>query len=192
MRSHFCKSSVPAIFLLLNGVANYLNYELWSHVWLFSSLFFSSCEACQHYCFQLVYVLVAEIIFCKTVSNIRNTGRLTNMYSEMQWHSYVKKSPYQRAVMVCIKYFLIESLKIHSLNCKLFSSLSFQIDFLSEGTFTSPERKCILSLTQVILLNNISLQHLHFTKTSSVFISLDFRVSVEFASLHWLLAIQWT
>lgn len=51
---------------------------------------FSLCEACQHYCFQLVYMLVAEMI-CKTASNI-NTGRLRNMYSEIQQHSCVKKS----------------------------------------------------------------------------------------------------
>lgn len=94
MRSDFCKSSVPAFFLLLNGVANDLNYELWSHVWLpfFSSLVFFICEAYQYYCFQLVYMLVAEMIFCKTVSNIRSTGRLRNMYSEIQQYSCVKKS----------------------------------------------------------------------------------------------------
>lgn len=111
--------------------------------------FFSLCEACQHYCFQLIYMLVAEMIFCKTVSNIRNTGRLRNMYSEMQRQSCGKKSLSESCYG--LHYFLIVSLEIRILNCKLFAFLSFQIDFLSEVTFTSPGRKCILSLTRVII-----------------------------------------
>lgn len=62
--------------------------------------------------------------------------------------------------MVCIKIlFLIASLKIHVPNCILFVSVSFQIDFLLGVTFTSLEKKWILSLTQVILFKIISLQH---------------------------------
>lgn len=123
----------------------------WRMFILFISFFFSLCEACQNYYFQIVYVLVAEMLFWKTVSETRNTGKLRNTSSEVQHYSYVnsarrwicrtKQNPYQRAVMVCIEIlFLIVSLKIHVLNCILFVCLSFQIDFLLGMTFISPEK----------------------------------------------------